>query len=162
MYKDCLIVEEVHDVDVAKEIFELGFKDIAENPDSIPLFKNVDKDYLWYFLREVVKGNIKGYFLISIRDPEYESLVGSCLFSEGHPWYNPEVTVVSEECTVAFKKGYGITRVVAEYLEDLLEHPFVDVVMASSANEHCAKLIENTYMNKFSGFKSYKTYYKVN
>lgn len=153
--------EEVKDEDLARKIFELGFKSIADNPNSIPLFKDVDEEYLWDFIKSVSNGETKGYFLIAFRDPEDESLVGACLFSEGSPWYNPNITVVSEECTVAFKRGYGVTRAVADYLESLLEYTDVDVVMASSANEHCSKLIENTYMNKFSGFKSYKTYYKV-
>ena len=140
------------------EVISKGIDIICNNPDSIEPFKNADKDHIKYFLKSVVKGEQEDYFLVVFKDLKDHHLVGTCLFSSGSPWYNPNIIAVNEECTVAFEKGYGIARAVAEELEFLLTIGF-DIVQASSANECVAKLIENTY-NKY-GFKQYKTYYKT-
>lgn len=140
------------------EIVSKGLDSISNNPDSIELFKEVDKKTITEFLQRVIYGLEDDYLLMTFKDSTDNHIVGVCLFSRGSPWYNPWLRVFNEECTIAFESGYGITRKVAEFLEKLLKDGFTDVVQTSSANDCVAKLIENTY-TKY-GFKQYKSYYK--
>lgn len=141
------------------EVLDKGFKSIIDNPKSIELFKNADKEYIKKFIRAIAKGELSDYFLMCFKDSTDNHIVGACLMSCGNPWYNPKLLVANEECTISFERGYGITRKIAEELLNVLNKGIADVVMASSANDCVAKLIENTY-TKYN-FKQYKTYYKT-
>ena len=151
-----VLAEEVTSLEVAKKLYNKTIPIIVDNPKSILLFREVDKEYLWEFTKTVVSGKEPSYFLVSYVNEEGE-YVGVSLFSKGNPWYNLKKTVISEELTVSFKRGFGITRAVSKYLESCLGDT-ADIIMASSANTYCAKLIENTY-SKF-GYTSFKNYYK--
>ena len=131
------------------------YEKIAMNPISLPYFKEVTLEDLKTFFHTYEN---YGYYAIGFIDPKSLEIVGVCLFNKGSPWYNPRLKVLSEECTIALKRGYGITRAICEYMLQCKASKEVDLVMASSANKCVENLIENTYAKY--GFSTYKTYYK--
>lgn len=151
-----LCIKIVRDYGTAREIFEKSLILFKDNPESIPIFKNASDKDLIDTLYEAVDEK-SNYLLTGLYDRETDELVGACLFSMGHPWYNKSLYVLEEECTVSFKKGYGVSAKVAYVLKTLLKAGDVDIIQAASAQEWCSKLVENAYTKE--GFKKYNTYY---
>ena len=156
--KICLLDK---DFDILDTIFKKGVELIKDNPDSLSFVtKYSDKETIYNFLRNVVQyGKDSGYFLLSCFDQNNE-LVGASLVSWGSPWYAPtSVIVFNEECTVAFKRGVGLSRALGHFLEGFAKDRKAKLVMFSNANLPSRKMLENTF-EKHLGYSSYKTFYK--
>lgn len=130
---------------------------IRDNKDSIPPFRDVDDEYVYKFLENTNRGVNDDFFIVAFY--EDKELVGGALFSIGNPWYNPGVSVLNEECTIALGRGHGICRRVAEFMEYLMETEGYDIIQASNANTPVAKYIENTYKGR--DYKTFNTFYKL-
>ena len=146
----------ITDYGTAREIFDRALSVFKDNPDSLPVFKDASEEDVLNVLYEATEES-SNYFLFAFYDKENEEIVGACLLSTGHPWYNKDLFVLEEECTVSFKKGYGISTSIARILKKFLKNDDVDIVQAASAQEWCSKIIENSYTKE--GFKKYNTYY---
>ena len=160
IYKIC-VLNNVEDIKLLDIIFNKGIELIKDNPDSLPFVtKYSNKGVIYEFLRNVVLyGEDDGYFLLSCFDKNDE-LVGASLVSWGSPWYAPtSIIVFNEECTVAFKRGVGLSRALAYFLEELAKEKGSKLVMFSNANLPNRKMLENTF-EKHLGYSSYKTFYK--
>ena len=149
-------IEIVDDYETAKEIFDRALSLFKDNPDSLPVFKDASEEDILDVLYDAIE-KASNYFIFAFYDTETDELVGACLLSTGHPWYNKSLYVLEEECTVSFKKGYGISYKVAHLLKKFLKNDDVDIVQAASAQEWSSKIIENSYTKE--GFKNYNTYY---
>lgn len=153
-----LVSKAVKDMETAREIFEKSLSLFKDNPDSLPVFKNASESDILDTLYGASNPDWDSdYILVGFYDKETSELVGACLFSMGHPWYNKSLCVLEEECTVSFKKGYGISAKVAYLLKKTLKDGDVDIIQAASAQEWCSKIVENSYTKE--GFKKYNTYY---
>lgn len=129
-----------------------------EDSGSLPLFQMTDFEYVRGFFKSIVKETLDApYFLISIKDKETGELVGAVLFSVGNPWYNNKIKVISEELTLSFKKGYGISRAIAWFMAYYVSQGKADVATGASAQTIISKEVENSY--KKVGYKSYPTFY---
>ena len=160
VYKIC-VLNNVEDIKILDIIFNKGIELIKNNPDSLPFVtKYSNKGIIYEFLRNVVLyGEDDGYFLLSCFDKNDE-LVGASLVSWGSPWYAPtSISVINEECTVAFKRGVGLSRALAHALENICKDRGFKLVMFSNANLPNKKMLENTF-EKHLGYSSYKTFYK--
>lgn len=146
----------VRDFKTAKEIYDKAVSLFKDNPDSLPVFRKISEEDVLSVLKDALEYD-STYLLVAFYDKETDELVGACLFSMGHPWYNKSLYVLEEECTVSFKKGYGISSKVACLLKKFLKDDDVDIIQASSAQEWCSKIVENSYIKE--GFKKYNTYY---
>ena len=160
VYKIC-VLNNVEDIKILDIIFNKGIELIKNNPDSLPFVtKYSNKGIIYGFLRNaVLYGEDDGYFLLSCFDKNDE-LVGASLVSWGSPWYAPtSISVINEECTVAFKRGVGLSRALAYVLEKISKDRGFKLVMFSNANLPNKKMLENTF-EKHLGYSSYKTFYK--
>lgn len=160
VYKVC-VLNNVEDINILDTIFNKGIELIKDNPDSLPFVtKYSNKGIIYEFLRNVVLyREDDGYFLLSCFDKD-EELVGASLVSWGSPWYAPtSISVINEECTVAFKHGVGLSRALAYVLEKTAKDKGFKLVMFSNANLPNRKMLENTF-EKHLGYSSYKTFYK--
>ena len=160
VYKIC-VLNNVEDINILDIIFNKGIELIKDNPDSLPFVtKYSNKVIIYEFLRNVVLyGEDNDYFLLSCFDKNDE-LVGASLVSWGSPWYAPtSISVINEECTVAFKRGVGLARALAYVLEKTAKDRGFKLVMFSNANLPNKKMLENTF-EKHLGYSSYKTFYK--
>ena len=160
IYKIC-VLNNVEDIKILDIIFNKGIELIKDNPDSLPFVtKYSNKGIIYEFLRNVVLYvEDDGYFLLSCFDKNDE-LVGASLVSWGSPWYAPtSISVINEECTVAFKRGVGLARALAYVLEKTAKEKGFKLVMFSNANLPNRKMLENTF-EKHLGYSSYKTFYK--
>ena len=160
VYKIC-VLNNVEDLKILDIIFNKGLELIKNNPDCLPFVtKYSNKEIIYEFLKNVVLYvEDYGYFLLSCFDKNDE-LVGASLVSWGSPWYAPtSVSVINEECTVAFKRGVGLSRALAYVLEKISKDRGFKLVMFSNANLPNKKMLENTF-EKHLGYSSYKTFYK--
>lgn len=160
VYKVC-VLNNKEDIKILDIIFNKGVELIKDNPNSLAFVtKYSDKETIYKFLRNVVfYGEDNGYSLLSCYD-QNEELVGASLVSWGSPWYAPTgVLVINEECTVAFKRGVGLARALANVLEKVAKDKGFKLVMFSNANLPNKKMLENTF-EKHLGYSSYKTFYK--
>lgn len=153
------------DIVYLDEIFNKGIKLLKYNKDSLKFIRKYsDKDTAYSFLYNVVYKyypEFKDYALIVVFDSETMELLGASLVSRGRPWYAPEgIHVYNEECTVSFKKGVGLARILS-YTFEVLASKDKDcrLIMFSNANLPNQKMLENTY-EKHLGYSSYKTFYK--
>lgn len=159
-----LIVTKVELIEEAVFIAEEACKVIAKNPDSLGIFQCTDLWYMKEFLSNVVLANndrleaheFRDYSLVKVVEEETGKLKGAALISFGSPWYNPNIKVVNEECTVSFNKGFGIARVLSAYMESL----GYDVVVTSASNTPYLKTLENTYV-KHLGYTKALSFFKV-
>lgn len=160
VYKIC-VLNNVEDLKILDIIFNKGIELIKNNPYSLPFVtKYSNKEIIYEFLKNVVLYvDDYGYFLLSCFDKNDE-LVGASLVSWGSPWYAPtSISVINEECTVAFKRGVGLSRALAYVLEKVSKDRGFKLVMFSNANLPNKKMLENTF-EKHLGYSSYKTFYK--
>ena len=157
MAKKCLL-SLVTTKEEAEEIFKLA-KEIYSQYNTMPLFDMIDYDYVFKQIIEEMIGGTKGTYLLAFKDNETKEPVGCAVVSLGNPWYNPKITVVSEEVTIAFKKGYGIARNLGAYLQFLVEQGKADMAVSGNAQKKSSKQVENSY-NKL-GFDSHKVFYFV-
>lgn len=149
------------DFDILDTIFKKGLELIKYNPESLHFVtKYSNKETIYEFLKDVVSyGESNGYGVFGCFDQNNE-LVGASLVSWGSPWYAPtSIIVFNEECTVAFKRGVGLSRALAYFLEKLAKEKGSKLVMFSNANLPNRKMLENTF-EKHLGYSSYKTFYK--
>lgn len=153
------------DIVYLDEIFNKGIKLLKYNKDSLNFIrKYTDKDTTYNFLYNVVyqyDPDYKDYSLIAVFDSETMELLGASLVSRGRPWYAPKgIHVYNEECTVAFKKGVGLARILSFTFETISSKDNdCKLIMFSNANLPNQKMLENTY-EKHLGYSSYKTFYK--
>ena len=160
IYKVCHLNSYNNDVSVLNEIIDKGIRILKDNPNSLPFItKYADKKIVTTFLLSVIGGYRPEYMLLSFYD-ENMDLVGASLVSRGRPWYAPTgIQVINEECTVAFKRGVGLSRALAFSVERLAIKNDVKLILFSNANLPCKKMLENTF-EKHLGYSSYKTFYK--
>ena len=157
MAKKCLL-SLVTTKEEAEEIFKLA-KEIYSQYNTMPLFDMIDYDYVFKQIIEEMIGGTKGTYLLAFKDHETKEPVGCAVVSLGNPWYNPKITVVSEEVTIAFKKGYGIARNLGAYLQCLVEQGKADMAVSGNAQKKSSKQVENSY--KKLGYDSHEVFYYV-
>lgn len=159
-----LIVTKVKYIEEAMVIAEEACKVIANNPNSLGIYQCTDLWYMKEFLRNVVLAGLgkleahefRDYSLVKVEEKLTGKLKGAALISFGSPWYNPNIKVVNEECTVSFNKGFGIARALSAYMESL----GCDVVVTSASNTPYIKTLENTYV-KHLGYTKTLSFFKV-
>lgn len=150
------------DIVYLDEIFNKGIKLLKYNKDSLRFIrKYVDPKEVYSFLYNVIIQTYKDYDLIVVFDNKTNELLGVSLVSRGRPWYAPKgIHVYNEECTVSFKKGVGLARILSFTFETISSKDNdCKLIMFSNANLPNQKMLENTY-EKHLGYSSYKTFYK--
>lgn len=138
---------------------------ITENPDSVkPFTENAvcNCPYFYDMYDYIHEEDDAPYILVGFFDKEltpakYEEPIGFALFYEDRPWFSYTNTL-QEVLTVSFKKGSGIARAVADWMESYAKEHNIHLIGAASANTPFSKMVANTYKKK--GFKMYPMFYK--
>lgn len=155
------------DLKLINSLVEKLYHTIAENPESIPLFKvpPASIQAVQEFFKEALVNDMNTpYKFIAFYDTDStvditkDEPVGVCLFVVSNLWYNPKLSALEEVITCSFKKGAGLVRRIINFMEDYARVNNINIICASCANAPVAKMVDNTY-NKYN-FYSYKTYYK--
>lgn len=154
------------DIVYLDEIAYKGIKLLKYNEGSLRFIrKYIDTEETYEFLYNVVLCSDPSYSdfsLIAVFDNETMELLGASLVSKGRPWYAPKNLIVyNEECTVSFKKGVGLARILSFVFENVLakENKDCKLIMFSNANLPNQKMLENTY-ERHLNYSTYKTFYK--
>lgn len=142
----------------AEEIFKLA-KEYYSQYNSMSLFDMIDYDCVLQQITEEMLSGAKGYYFLVFKDAETKEPVGCAIVSIGNPWFNPKITVVNEEVTIAFKKGYGIARNLGAYMQFLVDNGKADMVVSGNAQKKSSKFVENSY--KKLGYDSHEVFYYV-
>lgn len=142
----------------AEEVFKLAKKVYSEY-NNMSLFNMIDYDVVFeQFINEMPKG-VNGTYLLAFKDSDTKEYVGCAVVSIGSAWFNPKLTIVSEEVTIAFKKGYGISRNVGAYMQYLVSVGKADMAVSGNAQKKSSKQVENSY--KKLGYDSHEVFYYV-
>lgn len=143
-------------------IIENAYKQICENPDSIPAFRNSTlslEQFKEYYEQNVefnpntlLVGFFKGDKLNNDVMP-----VGAVFLSINTPWFSTE-KYLEEVMTVSFEPGHGIAGAVADFMEEYAKKHDIHLIGAACANEAYSPIVTNAYKKR--GFKVYPTFYK--
>lgn len=153
-----LYVKPIVDLKTAMEALDKCMESIIDNPNNLSFIRNLDKDYIRSFVKDVVLNNNQyDYRIIGFYSQSADELVGCCLLSYGYPWYSDKQRILNEEWTVSFKRGAGIARALSDYLIDCLKNDECDYIQTGSVNDWCAPMLKNSYVSK--GFRIYNCYY---
>ena len=153
-----LKIEQVKDIQEAKAIFEKA-KEIFQKDQSLVLYRKADFEHIEKFLRVMLEDKDNhSYRLYKVTAIEKEGkLVGAFLLYFGFAWYNPDLFVGEEICTVRFGYGYGISRCVANFLKKLVETKKIDVAVAGASNPYCSEIIRDSYSAE--GYMMHHSFY---
>ena len=153
-----LHIQQVKDIQEAKAIFEKA-KDIFKEDQSLVLYRKADFEHIEKLIKTILEDNkVTSYRLYKVTAPEKDdSIVGAFLLYFGFAWYNPDLFVGEEICTVRFGYGYGISRCVANFLKQLVETKKIDVAVAGASNPYCAETIRDSYSAE--GFMMHPSFY---
>ena len=93
--------------------------------------------------------------LVGFRHTVTQELHGYLLYMCGYPWWSSTYLGVSELAVMSITEGVGIGRKAAEFLKNLVDFNFVDVVETGTALSG-GNVISNSY--KKAGFDAYKSF----
>ena len=134
------------------EIIEEYWQELSKGFYSKANFEQT-KEFMW-------NPTADGYYVVVYRDSLTDEVVGLFMYSLGSPWWNNSLTILSEETTWARRKGYGITRLVRDFLNRKLEDNTADVITSGGSIPETSSIVDNVYSKKDT-FKSQKIYYKT-
>lgn len=150
-------IKVITDQEEALEIANKAIDLIVNRKDNSPVVTGADPSYIREFIvNEISKYPYSEFRLLGFYD-DNDELEGACLLTEGTPWYNPNLKIMDECFTIAFKRGAGIARGVSQFLKTALRCGDADYVQTGSFNPWCAPMLKNTYTQE--GFHIYNQYY---
>lgn len=91
---------------------------------------------------------------------EDKEIVGGCIYTIGHPWYNEKELYIEEKFSVAFHKGVGAINMIATALESLGKQLGCKMVCMANGFPFDRASYGNA-MKKLEGWDSYSEFYKV-
>lgn len=98
--------------------------------------------------------------IITWHDVDTHEMVGVSLITGGQPWWNEDIYLVREDLTLAFKKGYGLARCVAKFMETVAEKDTsVKLLVGGCSIEKNMGAVANSY--KKCGYSETKEFHKV-
>lgn len=148
-----------------QEQFDADLSFIADHiwdlcTEASPMYKTLgDRQSLDSYLVSCAHGR-EETVIITWHDVDNHEMIGVSLFTGGQPWWNRNIYLVREDLTLAFKKGYGLTRCVAKFMENLAKSDqSIKLLVGGCSIEKNMGAVANSY--KKCGYSETKEFHKI-